>query len=48
VRGRDGDEKSPVEAAVAGTHCAKTSVGVEFHGRRIANARGKNSPFSDL
>jgi hypothetical protein len=46
--GRDGHEKPPVEAAVAGAHCTKTSIRVEFHDCRIAKTGGEYSPFSDL
>src|SRR5271155_1726460 len=48
VRRADGDEKTPVEAPVAGANRTKTSVGVELHGDRIAKIRGDYSPFSDL
>src|SRR4030081_3343958 len=48
MRGGNGHEKSAVEAVVAGAHCAKTSVGGEFPGGRIAKSAGEYSPFSDL
>jgi hypothetical protein len=46
--GGDAYEKSPVEAAISGANRTNTSIGVEFHGRRITKTGGKYSPFSDL
>jgi hypothetical protein len=46
--GCNGYEKSPVEAAIAGYYCAKTSIRVEFHGCRVVPIRDEYSPFSDL
>src|SRR6266403_5843497 len=45
---RDGHEKPPVESTVAGAHRTKTSIGIEFHGCRIAKTGSEYSPFSDL
>jgi hypothetical protein len=44
----DPNEELTVEAAVAGAHSAKTSVGLQNHGDRVANLRTQYSPFSDM
>jgi hypothetical protein len=44
----DCGEKSSVEAPISGAQCAITNVRIKSHTERLANMRGKYSPFSDV
>lgn len=48
MRRGDSHEKPAVKPVIAGPYRPKTSIGVEFHGARLARLGRRYSPFSDL